>query len=47
MTGVDEVRAPVRLLEHDVARERWLPVKGLLSAVLVIAVAVARQRWWL
>lgn len=37
----------IELLEHDEAIERRLVWKGLLSLVVVVALAYVRQRWWL
>ncbi|RKT79758.1 hypothetical protein DFJ68_3236 [Terracoccus luteus] len=34
-------------LDADVRAERWMPVKGLAVAALVVAVGWARARWWL
>ena len=34
-------------LDTDVRAERWMTVKGLAVAALVVAVGWARARWWL
>lgn len=35
------------LLAHDRSAERRLIWKGLLAVIVVVALAVVRQRWWL